>query len=86
MLSFVLTAKSRLLMHTRGVFFQMFPDIRKSNALFEGSQSSPAGPPIKSSIMIKMTVQYWWSISNRKNEILGENPSRCERTFFFPVS
>jgi len=64
-LSFVLTAKSRLLKHTRRVFFQMPPDIRKSNALFEGPQSSPAGPPNRSSIMKKMTVQYWWSASNR---------------------
>ena len=55
-MSFVLTVKSRLLKHRRGVFFQMLSDIRKSNALFEGSQSLPAATPNKSSVMIKMTV------------------------------
>jgi hypothetical protein len=51
------------------------PDIRKGVAVFEGSQVSPS---YKSSMMIKVTMEYWWNdINEGKPKYSEKNLSQC---------
>jgi hypothetical protein len=43
------------------LYIQFSHVISKSVALFDGSQASPACPSDKTSIKLKMSMEYWWS-------------------------
>jgi len=53
-------------------FFPVPLDIRKTFAVSEGSQFSPACPSDTSSIKMKMSIQQWYW--QRKTEVPGEKP------------
>jgi hypothetical protein len=59
-------AESNLLKRTiRKCFsFKCFPISEKRITLYEVSQSSPACPSNKSSVMMKVTMEYWQSLSD----------------------
>jgi hypothetical protein len=44
----------------------LFPDVRESVVLFEGSLSSPACPSDKSCVEMQMSVEHWWNDADRK--------------------
>jgi hypothetical protein len=56
------------------------PDIRKGVAVFEGSQVSPA---YKSSMKLKVSMEYWWNDINRGKPKCSEknlSHSTCSAT------
>jgi hypothetical protein len=50
------------------IFSPVLPDIRKSVALFEGFQSSPACPFCE----MKMCMKQWWNDTDRGNPMCWE--------------
>ena len=57
----------------------------KKKNIFEGSQSSSAGPPNRSSVMIKLTVQYWWRANNRGRKRYQERTPLTVKELFFQL-
>ena len=55
---------------------QMFPDMGKCIALFEGSQVSPVCHCDKSNTKMKMSMERWWIDTDR------ENPKYSEENMF----
>ena len=69
----------------RNVKVSFFPvpfDIRKTFAVSEGSQFSPACPSDTSSIKMKMSIQWYW---NRKAEVPGEKPKLYPQIQLLPL-